>query len=75
METAHEHQHVHYRIEMTARHWWGGRVVYTVEGIGSSQQGGELLIHLHNGGMWSINYAGVYRMIATPLAKDARSHP
>lgn len=70
----HEHKPIHYHIEMQARHWWGGRVVYDVEGIASSQQGGELLIHLHGGAFWSINYAGVYRLVATPLGGEAHTH-
>ena len=70
MTDEHDHQHIHYTLEMNDRHWWGGRVVYTVVGVSSSQQGGELLIHLEDGGLWSVNYTGVHRLIARPDNHD-----
>jgi hypothetical protein len=77
--TGEEHPHPHpirisYTLEMNDRHWYGGRVVYELIGTGSSHQNGELIIHLEDGGLWSINYTGVYRMTAKPLQNGEHSH-
>lgn len=66
-----EHQHtLHYTLEMKQRHWWGGRVRYSVTGIGSSKQDNELLIRLPDGGFWSVNYMHVLRLVATPVPHE-----
>lgn len=62
------HQHsVRYTVTMRDRHWWGGRIRLDIVGVKSSQLGGELLIFLPDGGFYSINFACVWMMTATPL--------
>lgn len=66
MSDAHAHL-LRYTVTLNERRWWGGRVVWTFTGTGSSLKANELLIGLQSGGFISLNYDHVLRVVAEPL--------